>query len=255
MKTMVFITGDVHHLDFTRRLRYGKLKVPENYELKASSEFIKVLSEYEVPCTLFITGKLLDSFPELSTLLFKNVEIGGHTYYTFRGPLYGYTLLRPIYKKMFGTYYGPKLLIRHDVFKTMHAFQKLNLKPIAWRTHGYEGNEYLYSLLAKLGFKIVSDCRSDTFKLFKCCRILHVCINMPTDEDLPTKSLTERLRWYEKYLRLLSMKAIREKALVLQLHPANMALDNFYFLAKIIKLLLKSNARFHKISFFVRQWY
>jgi peptidoglycan/xylan/chitin deacetylase (PgdA/CDA1 family) len=253
---MVFITGDVHHLpDFVKRLWYGGLKLPEDYDLKAGFEFVKVLSEYEVPCTLFVTGKLLDAFPEtIRALLSKNIEVGAHTYYAFRGPLYGFTSLIPVYIRMFGTCYGPKLLIRHDVFKTVYAFRKIAVKPIAWRTHGYEGNKYLYSLLAKLGFKVVSECRSDKFRLFKCCGMFHVCINMPVDDDLPNKSPFERSRWYEKYLRLLDVKAKREKVLVLQLHPANMALDNFDFLSKVVKVLLKSNALFHKISFFARRW-
>jgi len=255
---MVFITCDIHHPpDFIKRIMYGEFKLPEDYELKVSFEFVKVLSEYEVPCTLFITGKLVDAIPEAINALLSNdnVEVGAHTYYAFRGPLYGYTSLIPIYNKMFGTCYGPRLLIRHDVFKTVYAFQKLTVKPIAWRTHGYKGNEYLYLLLAKLGFKILSDCRSNTFKLFWHYGMLHICINMPVDDDLLNKSPYERLRWYEKFLRLLDIKAKQEKALVLQLHPTNMALDNFDFLAKVIKVLLKSNARFHKLSFFVKQLY
>jgi len=60
MKTMVFITGDIHHPPgFIKRIMYGEFKLLEDYELKASSGFVKVLSEYEVPCTLFVTGKLL----------------------------------------------------------------------------------------------------------------------------------------------------------------------------------------------------
>ena len=251
MKIMVFITGDVHHSpDFIKRLWYGELKLPEDHELRFVPEFINVLSEYEIPCTLFMTGRLYDTYPErINALLNDNVEIGAHTYYAFRGPLYGYTLLVPIYERAFGTSYGPKFLIRHDVFKTVRAFQRLGIRPLAWRTHGYEGNEYLYALLAKLGFKIVSDCRSNTFRLFKRHGILHVCINMPVDDILPSLSASEKSRWYEKYLRLLNIKAKQERALVLQLHPANMALDDFDFLSKVIKMLLKLNVSFRKISF------
>jgi len=251
---MVFITGDVHHPpDFIKRLWYGELKLREDYEIKAGFEFVKILSEHEVPCTLFITGKLCDTFPETvnALLLNDNVEIGANTYYAFRGPLYGYTLLIPVYRRIFGASYGPKLLIRHDVFKTTYAFRKLRVQTIAWRTHGYEGNDYLYSLLAKVGYKIASDCRSNTFKFFKRYGIFHVCINMPVDDLLPNMPPKERSRWYEKYLKLLNIKAKREKVLVLQLHPANMALDDFDFLLKVIKTLLKLNASFHKISFLV----
>lgn len=98
-------------------------------------------------------------------------------------------------------------MIHYDVLKTIKAFQKLGIKPIAWRTHVYEGNEYLYYLLAKSGFKMVSDCRAETFKIFKEGDILNVCINMPVDDGLGNKPYVERSEWYERYLRLLDIKA------------------------------------------------
>ena len=255
IRPVVFITGDIHHPpDLIKRLSYGELGIPEDYELRAGLEYVKVLHEYNVPCTLFITGKLVDTFSETVKSLissYDNVEIGAHTYYAFRGLLYGYTLFIPVYRKLFGTPYGPKHLIHYDVLKTVKAFLKLGVRPIAWRTHGYEENDYLYSLLAKLGFKIISDCRSERFKVFKRNNILHVCINMPVDDNLPNMSPSERASWYEKYIKLLNIKVRQEKALVLQLHPVNMALDNFDFLLKIIKVLLKVNSLFHRLSFLI----
>jgi hypothetical protein len=156
-----------------------------------------------------------------------------------------------MYRKLFGTPYGPKHLIHYDVLKTVKAFSKLGVKPIAWRTHGYEENDYIYYLLAELGFKIISDCRSERFKVFKRNNILHVCINMPVDDNLHNMSPSERASWYEKYIKLLNIKVRQERALVLQLHPVNMALDNFDFLLKIIKVLLKVDSLFYKLSFLI----
>jgi hypothetical protein len=40
---------------------------------------------------------------------YDNVEVGVHTYYAFRGALYGYTLFISVYKKMFKTSYDQSI--------------------------------------------------------------------------------------------------------------------------------------------------
>jgi hypothetical protein len=177
-----------------------------------------------------------------------NAEIGAHTYYAFIGPFYGYTLLIPLYTKIFGTPYGPKLLIRHDVYRTIHALRRVRVDARAWRTHGYHDNEYLYRKLAKLGFKIVSDCISNKFRIFKEHGLIHVCINMPVDDGLSRLSSNNRIEWYRNYIRVLKQKVMRGEPLVLQFHPVNMALDNFEFLLDVIKILSKEGYTFLNLS-------
>jgi len=251
LKRVAFITGDVHHPpDFIKRVYYKETKRVPDYELKAAREYAKILYEYEASCTLFMTGRLVDMFPEAVVAIARmpNVEIGAHTYYAFRGPLYGYTLLIPLYKRVFGTSYGPRLLIKHDVLKVVYAFRKLKLDVKAWRTHGYEGDEYLYELLAKKRFRIVSDCKSDSFRMFSHHGLVHVCINMPVDDNIPKMSQHERTEWYRRYYKVLDVKAERGEPLVLQLHPANMALDNFDFLIGVVKRLKAAGYKLLKLS-------
>jgi peptidoglycan/xylan/chitin deacetylase (PgdA/CDA1 family) len=250
LKRLVFITGDVHHPpDLIKRLYYKEIATRSDYELRAALEYAKIVSELNASCTLFVTGKALDMFPSIvKKIASLNAEIGGHTYYAFRGPFYGYTLLIPLYTKIFGTPYGPKLLIRHDVYRTIHALRRVRVDARAWRTHGYHGNEYLYRLLAKLGFKIVSDCISNEFRIFKEHGLTHVCINMPVDDGLSRLSSNNRIEWYRNYIRVLKQKVMRGEPLVLQLHPVNMALDNFEFLLDVIKILSKEGYMFLNLS-------
>ena len=251
LRKIVFLTGDVHHPpDLIKRVYYRETSIPPDYELKASLLYAKVLNEYGTSCTLFVTGKVLDMFPEIVSEITElaNVEIGAHTYYAFRGLSYGYTFLVPVYTKMFKTPYGPKLLIRHDVFRAIQAFKKLGLKVLSWRTHGYQGNEYLYRLLAKLSVKLVSDCRSNNLVYKTEYGIIHVCINMPVDDGISRLSWHERTKWYYKYLRILGLKAERGEPMVLQLHPINMMLDNFDFLLRVVETLKKMGYRFLKLS-------
>jgi len=251
LKRLAFITGDVHHSpDFIKRIYYREVTVHPNCELKASLEYAKILSEFEVPCTLFITGKALDMSRNVVKRIVRlgNVEIGTHTYYAFRGPFYGYTALIPLYTKIFGTPYGPKLLMRHDVLRAIHAFKRLGLEIKVWRTHGYHSNEYLYRLLARLGFKVVSDCKSDEFKIFQHYGLIHACINMPIDDNISRLSQHKRFEWYKRYHEILNIKTERGEPLVLQLHPANMVLDNFDFLMSIVKRLKIAGYKFFKLS-------
>jgi len=251
MKKIAVITGDIHHLpDHIKRVFYGTLRFPADHELKAAYKYAKILYELSIPCTLFITGVLVNKFADRikQLIALKNIEIGPHTYYAFRGPLYGYTTLISAYSKFFGCPYGPKIIIRHDVFRVIHAFRKLGIEPKVWRTHGYCGTTYLYKLLSKLGFKIVSDCISNTFKIFKYYTMVHICINMPTDEILSQLSQHERRIWYQKYMRRLKLKSENKEPLVLQLHPVNMILDNFEFFIDILRLLKRLGYNFMKLS-------
>lgn len=244
------ITGDVHHPpDLIKQLYYGK-RVAVCCELHVAQYYLKILKEFGMSATLFATAMLVDKCSEIVLNLVKSydVELGMHGTYAFRGLLWGYTVLIPLYKRLFGSPYGPKILVRHDVFKAINIFKKVGVEARIWRTHGYQGNKYLYNLLARLGFKAVSDGWSKIFKIEKQGPLFHVYINMPVDDLLPHLSYDERRRWYLKYLKLLRNKIDHGEPLVLQLHPANMVLDGFEFFVEVLEVLKKRGYEILKLT-------
>jgi len=54
-------------------------------EVEAAIEYAEVAAEYDVPVTLFVTGKAAEEEPERVKRLavMENVEIGGHNYWAF----------------------------------------------------------------------------------------------------------------------------------------------------------------------------
>jgi len=77
----VCLTGDVHHMSLeTRDQEYM-----DRTEVEAAIEYAEVAAEYDVPVTLFVTGKAAEEEPERVKRLavMENVEIGGHNYWAF----------------------------------------------------------------------------------------------------------------------------------------------------------------------------
>lgn len=250
LKRVAVITGDIHHPpDFVKQLYYRR-RVADCYEAHIAQYYLKILKDFDMCATLFATAILVNKCSEIVLNLIKNfnVELGMHGTYAFRGLLWGYTTLITLYKKLFDSPYGPKILVRHDVFRAINIFKKVGIEARIWRTHGYQGNKYLYNLLARLGFRAVSDGRSKIFKIEKQGPLFHVYINMPVDDSLPHLSYDERKRWYSKYLKLLRSKIDHGEPLVLQLHPVNMALDGFEFFIEVLEILKKRGYEILKLT-------
>ena len=71
----ICLTGDVHHMSLkTRDQEYM-----DRTEVEAAIEYAEIAAEYDVPVTLFVTGKTAEEEPKrvkrLATM--ENVEIGG----------------------------------------------------------------------------------------------------------------------------------------------------------------------------------
>jgi len=124
----VCLTGDVHHMSLeTRDQEYM-----DRTEVEAAIEYAEVAAEYDVPVTLFVTGKAAEEEPERVKRLavMENVEIGGHNYWAFD------TLIHTKgWRGVTGSWNGPRPFQRWEIRKTIETFEELGIEITSWRDH------------------------------------------------------------------------------------------------------------------------
>ena len=245
---MIFITGDVH----SNRLK-GWEQEKIGSEIKASNQYLDILKQNGLNCTLFINGICLDNKnekEEVKKLLEYDVELGGHTYDNF-GKMN--IIQNYVYSKFYNCIYGSYKFQKKDIQKTKKAFDKMGLKMESWRTHAFGSNNQTFKILESIGVKYVSDFLGDT-KLFKSGQITHVPINIPVDQNTISYGLLTpenresfascvkgRIKpeeWFEILKNRIEKNEKNGIPSVILIHPATMAcLDNFKLFKKIAKFL------------------
>lgn len=148
----VCLTGDVHSL---RLANAEQAYLPTGTtELDIASRYAKIAADHDVAVTFFVTGLAARDQPNLVSTIDSNssVEVGGHTYRSLQpGPLHS------VFRRIWGSRYGPSAFQRYDIRKTKAALSELCTKPTSWRTHAYASDHRTFSILAKEGFTVVSD--------------------------------------------------------------------------------------------------
>lgn len=130
----VCLTGDVHHMSLeTRDQEYM-----DRTEVEAAIEYAEVAAEYDVPVTLFVTGKAAEEEPERVKRLavMENVEIGGHNYWAFD------TLIHKGWRGVTGSWNGPRPFQRWEIRKTIETFEELGIEITSWRDHAYRHDRH-----------------------------------------------------------------------------------------------------------------
>ena len=113
----VCITGDVHHMSLdTRDQEYM-----DRTEVDAAIEYAEIAAEYEVPVTLFVTGKAAVEEPagvrQLANM--DHVEVGGHNYWAFTTPIHKlWRALAKVTGERLGSWNGPRLFQSWEINKT-----------------------------------------------------------------------------------------------------------------------------------------
>lgn len=151
---MICLTGDVHHAS----LRINDQRfIPDrgDTEVKIAQRYVALLEKYGVKATLYVCGKCFtEEWDDLRpTTLSPLVEVGGHGYRSRQPrPLFDW------YGRRTGNWNGPRLYQAWDIRRTVEACEeKTGRRPVAWRAHSYKVDPNTYPLLAKYGFKLVSD--------------------------------------------------------------------------------------------------
>ena len=243
----VYITGDVHH-------DLGFNIVPD---IEAAREYIKIIQKFNSKATLFVTGKCVDENRQFWERIPPEIELGGHTYSAWSPMIFRKKLVHWFYDEIFGTEYGPYLYQYCDIWRTVKSFEKINIKPACWRTHAYASNENTKKILAKFGFKIISDEIAEGEKIvITKGNLISVPINAHNDDDI-SKFFIEgeegKMREEGEKVKNSIVNLIEQKwDIVAQLHPISMkVLDNFETFESILKTLHDSNYSFCTLREFV----
>ena len=191
---MICLTGDLHHMS----LETGNQKYCDISEMQTAILFLDLLRKYNVKITYFITGKSFEEeWEDVKKIVFDPlVEVGGHNYDAFEKEI-----VHRVFKKLIGSYNGPKWMQRNDAIKTMSIIKEKTGKDITvWRNHMYMHGPNTEEILFDLGLKICSDGvkkDSNTPKLHK-SGIYNFPINIiPDHEHLIHAERTPQ--WIEKW--------------------------------------------------------
>ena len=148
---MIFLTGDVHNMS----LNVKHQQLLGATELIAADRYAKIAAEYGVRVTLFVSGRASVEEPDNFESLVKcqNVEIGGHTWDSFR-----HKRLHQVCTILYGSPLGPRWSQDRDIAKTIATIRKCTGKQIlSWRSHTYANDRHTNDLLTRHGVKIVSN--------------------------------------------------------------------------------------------------
>jgi hypothetical protein len=224
---MLVITGDVHH-----RIGSGHQMSGFPDEHLYSETYLKILKKHKLKSTLFVTGKELEAHPGFWKRIHKKypVEIGGHTYAAWDYHIFGQGFL---FKKLFGTPYGPMFIQKNDIHRCLKAFKSLGFKLDSWRTHEYAGNHVTHRILLEAGIRVISDTVALGRTINPAQGPLSLPINTLPDHDYLSHGTQKGLSSAEYRQRLVEQLESLEKKKshqVLLLHPVCMATDGFSLL-------------------------
>ena len=171
----VCLTGDVHHMSLdTRDQAYMK-----RTEVECAIEYAEIAAEYDVPVTLFVTGKAAREEPERVERLasMENVAIGGHNYYAFGTPIH------KLFRGLTGSWNGPRRFQSWEVGRTLDALGDAGAAVRAWRDHAYRYDEHTAGVLADHGLTHFSDAVGPEERVREEDGLTVVPINTPPDHE------------------------------------------------------------------------
>jgi len=148
---VICVTGDVHHSG----MQSDDLEYCRGTEIDAAHKMALIAADYNIPVTLFFTGKCLNEQPELIKKISEmdNVEVGGHNYFAFkpRKPF-------DYYARLTGLRNGPWLYQYWEVNKTKRKFRRVcNKEIISWRDHAYRHDKNTRKILKLNDIQLFSD--------------------------------------------------------------------------------------------------
>jgi hypothetical protein len=178
----VCITGDVHHMSLeTRDQEYM-----DRTEAEVAVEFAEIAAEYDVPVTLFCTGRLAVEEPHrIETLAaMENVEIGGHNFWAFDTPVHdAWRALGKVTGGRVGSWNGPRPFQGWEIDRTLDAFADLGVEITSWRDHAYRHDGNTAELLAERGITHFSDEVGPDATVHREDGLTVVPINTPPDHE------------------------------------------------------------------------
>jgi hypothetical protein len=158
----------------------------ERTEVEVAIEYAEIAAEYNVPVTLFLTGKTAVEEPErverLATM--DNVEIGGHNYWAFTTPIHkGWRAVEKVTGGAVGSWNGPRPFQQFEIRRTIDTLNDCGADVTAWRDHAYRHDPETASLLADAGIAHFSDAVGTDERVHKENGVTIVPVNTPPDHE------------------------------------------------------------------------
>jgi len=178
----VCVTGDVHHMSMeTRDQAYM-----DRTEVEAAIEYAEIAANYDIPVTLFITGRAAVEEPDRVEQLaaMENVELGGHNYWAFDTPIHtAWRALGKLTGGRIGSWNGPRRFQRYEISRTLTALAQRGATVTAWRDHAYRHDRHTAALLADAGITHFSDAVGPDERLRHEDGVTVVPVNTPPDHE------------------------------------------------------------------------
>jgi hypothetical protein len=178
----VCITGDVHHMSMETRDQEYMTET----EVEAAIEYAEIAAEFDVPVTLFCTGKCAVEEPDRMARLARmdNVEIGGHNYWGFTTVVHtAWRALGKLTGGRVGSWNGPRPFQAYEIRKTLDALESVGAGVTAWRDHAYRHDRHTAALLAEHGITHFSDAVEPSGRVRESDGLTVVPINTPPDHE------------------------------------------------------------------------
>jgi peptidoglycan/xylan/chitin deacetylase (PgdA/CDA1 family) len=255
----VCLTGDVHH----QSLRTADQAALECKEPHVAVEYAKIIEEYNLNATLFVTGRTIDEDPRCVQQMsqVKGIEIGGHNYGAFTIPKLPYSgKLFTGYRQVTGNN-GPRWFQSRGIRKTIRRLENATSQEVvSWRDHAFNRDEHTYDLLTAAGIQYVSDERSPTRERPYTVQtsngpITEVPINVPPDHDhikhgtfVPPNGWSDPFsgdvysgrKWLNQVQDTIEQIDAQDGLITILAHPACMSLiDNFDLFERLCDMLSK----------------
>jgi len=178
----VVLTGDVHHMGMETRDQSSL----DGTEVDAAIEYAEIAAEYDVPVTLFCTGRCVVEQPGAMERLaaMDNVEIGGHNYWAFTTPVH--TVWRGLGKVtsgVIGSWNGPKPFQSYEIGRTIDALESVGADVTTWRDHAYRHDDNTAALLSDHGITHFSDAVGPDEQIRRENGVTIVPVNTPPDHE------------------------------------------------------------------------
>ena len=155
-------------------------------EVEVAIEYAEVAAGYEVPVTLFMTGKAAveesEGVERLAAM--DNVEIGGHNYWAFTTPIHkAWRAVEKLSGGAVGSWNGPRSFQRYEIRRTVDTLNERGADVTAWRDHAYRHDRYTPGLLANSGITHFSDVLGPDEEVRQEDRIMMIPVNTPPDHE------------------------------------------------------------------------
>jgi peptidoglycan/xylan/chitin deacetylase (PgdA/CDA1 family) len=155
-------------------------------EVEIAIKYAEIAEKYDVPVTLFVTGKAAIEEPDRVERLaaMDNVEIGGHNYWAFTTPIHqGWRVIEKMTGGRVGSWNGPRSFQQHEIHRTIQVLNDRGADVTAWRDHAYRHDQYTAELLVDTGISHFSDAVGPEERIRQDAGLHVVPVNTPPDHE------------------------------------------------------------------------